>query len=238
MSEPETFVARWSRLKREAEKAAAEEEPSKPRPEAGVVPATAAGETPQRETANREGASEPAFDPASLPSVESITAGTDIRDFLRSGVPADLTRAALRRAWAADPAIRDFIGIAENQWDFTDPTAIPGFGPLQATDNVGELVAQAMGKARDTAERLAQGSGAAGDATAGPVHRTAAPVEEHPVTGMHDVGSPVENASQLPAGEGVAAEQSPVDVAVQDNPRPAKSLALSNRRGHGSALPQ
>ena len=41
---------------------------------------------------------------------------------------------------------RDFIGIAENQWDFTDPASIPGFGPLQEHDDVAKLVAQAMGK--------------------------------------------------------------------------------------------
>ena len=63
--------------------------------------------------------------------IDSIVAGSDIRAFLQSGVPAELTKAALRRAWTTDPAIRDFIGIAENQWDFTDPTSIPGFGPLR-----------------------------------------------------------------------------------------------------------
>ena len=49
-----------------------------------------------------------------LPATESITADTDIRAFLAPGIPAHLTRAALRRAWAADPAIRDFVGLAEN----------------------------------------------------------------------------------------------------------------------------
>ncbi len=78
------------------------------------------------------------FDPASLPSIETIVADTDIRGFLQCGVPAELTRAALRRAWASDPAIRDFIGIAENQWDFNDPTAMPGFGPMiEADDRAG-----------------------------------------------------------------------------------------------------
>src|SRR5467141_3761370 len=75
-----------------------------------------------------------AFDPASLPPLQSITAGTDIRSFLGSSVPVELTKAALRRAWVTDPAIRDFIGIAESQWDFNDPTAMPGFGPLRAND--------------------------------------------------------------------------------------------------------
>lgn len=29
-----------------------------------------------------------------------------------------------------DPVIRDFIGLSENSWDFTDPDSIPGFGSL------------------------------------------------------------------------------------------------------------
>ena len=90
---------------------------------------------------------QPPFDPATLPSIESITAGSDIRAFLQSGVPAELTKAALRRAWTTDPAIRDFIGMAENQWDFTDPTAMPGFGPLQAGDDVGRARCPGHGKA-------------------------------------------------------------------------------------------
>jgi hypothetical protein len=67
---------------------------------------------------------------SSLPPIESITADTDVTAFLEAGVPAELTRAALRRAWTIDHSIRDFIGIAENQWDFNDPDGIPGFGPL------------------------------------------------------------------------------------------------------------
>jgi hypothetical protein len=34
-----------------------------------------------------------------------------------------------RVLWA-DPAIRDFVGLSENGWDFTKPDGIPGFGPL------------------------------------------------------------------------------------------------------------
>ena len=85
------------------------------------------------------------FDPESLPSIDAITVDTDIRAFLRYGVPAELARAALRRVWTSDPAIRDFIGIAENQWDFNDPDAIPGFGPLPVTGNMADLVAQVFG---------------------------------------------------------------------------------------------
>jgi hypothetical protein len=89
----------------------------------------------------------PAFDPASLPPIESIDAGSDVSAFLRPGVPADLTRAALRRAWVTDPAIRDFVGLAENAWDFNAPGGVPGFEPLRAIDDALRLAALLTGAA-------------------------------------------------------------------------------------------
>jgi len=132
MTRPENIISRWSRMK---QKSTGDAEPdgssSEPKPidaESGnfneatvAAPAT-------------DSATSPTFDPASLPALQSITVGTDIRSFLGSNVPVELTKAALRRAWVTDPAIRDFIGIAESQWDFNDPTAMPGFGPLRAND--------------------------------------------------------------------------------------------------------
>jgi hypothetical protein len=87
----------------------------------------------------------PPLDLTKLPPIESITAETDIRAFLAPGVPAELTRAALRRAWVADPAIREFVGIAENQWDFTAPQGTPGFGPLEMTDELRRLAERIVG---------------------------------------------------------------------------------------------
>ena len=88
------------------------------------------------------GAATTAFDPASLPPIESINGASDVRAFLSPGVPPELTRAALRRAWVSDPAIRDFVGIAENQWDFTKPDGVPGFGPLELTAELHRMVAE------------------------------------------------------------------------------------------------
>jgi len=122
MSEQENPLSRWARLK-QAVKAQEDIEAASLDSEAMAAP-------------------EAPFDPASLPSIESIVGDTDIVAFLRKGVPADLTRAALRKAWASDPAIRDFIGIAENQWDFNDPNAIPGFGPLAPTESGVDVLAQ------------------------------------------------------------------------------------------------
>ena len=135
MTRSENIMSRWSRMKQQsAGRPAPEDVSSEAKPidaDAGNLNRAAAAATATDSPAS------PAFDLASLPPLHSITAGTDIRSFLASNVPLDLTKAALRRAWVTDPAIRDFIGIAENQWDFNDPTAIPGFGPLGATDVAG-----------------------------------------------------------------------------------------------------
>ena len=88
-----------------------------------------------------------AFDPAILPSLDAIDAHTDITAFLRSDVPAALRLTALRRAWSADPAIRDFKGMQENGWDFDRPNGIPGFGELGPEVDVAQMVARILGDA-------------------------------------------------------------------------------------------
>src|SRR5262245_31602247 len=140
MSEPENFLSRWSRRKIEAEQAkdtpqgtgdaSQQREPNpsaRPREDGDPEPREKTESQEAAETAaldphvrgNERGtgsddSKEPEFDLSTLPSLDSITAETDIRVFLQKGVPPHLTRAALRRAWSADPNIRDFIGIAEN----------------------------------------------------------------------------------------------------------------------------
>src|SRR5262249_24839339 len=89
--------------------------------------------------------SDPPFDPTTLPPIESIGAETDIRAFLAPGVPPELTRAALRRVWTADPKIRDFVGLAENAWDFNAPNAIAGFGPLDMPEELRQRLIDMVG---------------------------------------------------------------------------------------------
>src|SRR5262245_10615097 len=169
MSEPENVLSRWSRLKRQS--ASEGREAAKKAP-----PGAAEAGADQRNLANKDAPAAP-FDVESLPPIESIVAGSDIRAFLQKGVPAALTRAALRQAWVSDPAIRDFIEIAENQWDFTDPEKIPGFGHLGATDDVQRLIEQALGEVHKEAKPLAEGQMAEGavmpappeDASIGPL---------------------------------------------------------------------
>ena len=145
MTAPENFVSRWARLKRNSDMQRGIEPAGDPLPLPPVEVPAGNAEVAIARPRTDAAADEP-FDPASLPSIEAITVDTDIRGFLQSRVPAELTRAALRQAWASDPAIRDFVGIAENQWDFNDPNAIPGFGPLLESDNVPGLLGRALGR--------------------------------------------------------------------------------------------
>jgi len=125
----EKILARWSRRQRLAARHAGTDD--------GVPVDTV-------ETAISDPA-QAAFDPTSLPPIEAINAASDLRAFLAPGVPIELTRAALRRAWVADPVIRDFIEIAENQWDFGTPDGVPGFGSLTMTPQHRRLVAELFG---------------------------------------------------------------------------------------------
>ncbi|MFM9845975.1 MAG: DUF3306 domain-containing protein [Hyphomicrobiaceae bacterium] len=229
MSDPESFAARWSRLKRatatEQQEAASVQPAAQP---ADTAPAVDTSTDPRAESDREKASSETPFDPKSLPSIDSIMAGSDIKAFLQAGVPKDLTRAALRRAWTADPAIRDFIGLAENQWDFTDPTAMPGFGPLEATDDVRQLVAQAMGRLADSTKvggpdevALASDSAQARD------------------------GAPREVTAALPTNTAMPEEQARARqdrVAEVDDGQPAlpakETGDIHGRRTHGGALPK
>ena len=127
MSEPENFLERWSRRKREAEVA--------PEADAQANPVVAVG-TGQVSAPAAPAAEEPAFDLSTLPSLEQIVADTDISAFMKPGVPAALRHAALRRAWTNDPAIRDFRGLQENDWDFTAPDGVPGFGTFKSEEEI------------------------------------------------------------------------------------------------------
>src|SRR5882724_12266260 len=140
----EEFLARWSRRKRAARAAVDAPPPTEPAETPNL-----ARPAPAESPANAE------VDLSSLPSIDSIDAATDITAFLRKGIPQELSRAALRRAWTADPAIRDFVGLAENAWDFNDPNAMPGFGPLDCSEaELGELVDRIVGGVRRAAESL------------------------------------------------------------------------------------
>jgi hypothetical protein len=147
----EAFLQRWSRLKQAAEA------PTRDDSDPPLQKTSDADPDAPPPPMAQSGVDLTAFDPATLPPIESISASSDIRVFLAPGVPEELKRAALRRAWVMDPAIRDFVGVAENQWDFNKPDSIPGFGSLELTPELCRMVASLFSDspAETTPPRLA-----------------------------------------------------------------------------------
>jgi Protein of unknown function (DUF3306) len=139
-SERENFFTRWSSRKLANHTPSARQDAH-----AGREPREARGtsedDTLAKTSKDGDAQDNPPFDVAQLPPLDSIGADTDITAFLHRDVPPDLTRAALRRAWTSDPTIKNFVGLVENGWDFNDPSAMSGFGPISA-----EEVARLAGK--------------------------------------------------------------------------------------------
>jgi uncharacterized protein DUF3306 len=242
MSDQENFLSRWNRRKQAAKHESKHEsaddsdatretivpEPDADDPRRGAS-AVAPGES-MAPPSGRAGADKPneppTFDVSTLPPLESITAESDIRAFLTKGVPAELTRAALRRAWSADPSIRDFVGMAENQWDFTAPNEIMGFGPLESGEDIARMVEDVFGNVRPP--------------------DTPRPDDQN--LSAQDVGTKIADAAdtdQVPANarEEESAAQDVVhcsenNTAAQYSEQSSDDLEPAQRRGHGRALPQ
>jgi Protein of unknown function (DUF3306) len=92
---------------------------------------------------------------AALPSLEELTAETDMSGFLRKGVPEPLRNAALRRMWSLDPKIRDFVCEArEYAYDWNTPGGVPGSsGPLPAAEDIARMAARIVGGEQAEADR-------------------------------------------------------------------------------------
>ena len=143
MSQSDDFLSRWSRRKQQAARETARlKDGDKAAIETGDKATD--DQVSQRQTEPEPSAAEPVFDLSKLPSLDSIGPDTDLSVFMQPGVPASLSRAALRRAWSADPSIRDFIGLSENSWDFTKPETITGFGQLLPIDDVQKMLARVL----------------------------------------------------------------------------------------------
>ena len=216
----EEFLARWSRRKREAKAVVNGPPPTEPAGTPNPAPPAAAENPPDAEV-----------DLSSLPPIDSIDAATDITAFLRKGIPQELGRAALRRAWAADPAIRDFVGLAENAWDFNDPNAMPGFGPLDCSaEQIDALVGRIVGGMRSAADSLATA------VEEGKQDRQSNDSGRAPLS----ESDPTEAVADLATGEELSRDEpSEVPAAVQPEPSETdRAEAALRRRTHGGALPR
>lgn len=145
MTDRESFLGRWSRLKRRDMAQAAP--PAEPPPADPAPPHTACAEAPPdpmpQMPGTQGGEREPDAPAPSegeevppLPPIESLGADSDYKRFLAPDVPEELRRLAMRRAWVTDPKISGFRGFGEYDWDFN----APGYGRLLATDDIGRLL--------------------------------------------------------------------------------------------------
>jgi hypothetical protein len=230
MSDEESFPARWSRRKR----GAAPNTRGQLRPKS-----TDSGAQSDASAVAPRGETQPPFDPASLPPIESIGAGSDIQAFLAAGVPADLTRAALRRAWSTDPVIRDFIGLSENSWDFNAPSGVPGFGPVKAED-IRQLLAQSIEKpeAADPAHPAAETLSADQSATPASEPRPAAELARHRSPARDPARTQSSQDHDASVHDRDPQQSREVDVAMQHEPTADEYCAPLPQRGHGGALPE
>jgi hypothetical protein len=239
------FLERWSRKKIDAERDA----PAPAKADAKDASPAAEVGPPERQTKNDakipdDAASKPEFDLASLPTLDSITSVTDIRAFLAPGVPTDLARAALRRAWAADPAIRDFKGLAENAWDFTDPTAMPGFGELPPGTDIKKMLAQIFGD--DEKPTTADAANATKEKPSAPeapgiAEQIAAPEPPAEAASANEEKEEPSLPETATGGQQIAQAdfvQRDNNTASHNNSSDDESEEPKNRRQHGGALPQ
>ena len=214
MSEKAGFLSRWARRKQAVLRGEAPVEDAAP-----LVAPLPIGEIPVEAPASLPVPVEPAapdadatpvkpFDVASLPPVNLLDAASDFTAFLRPGVPAALRSAALRKAWTADPLIRDYLSPLDYGWDFNTPGGLPfGFADTlgEGADKVLQLIRQAVGEPEPPPE--------AGTPPAQDVP-PAVPLEELPPT-----------ASLLVEAD--------LPTALDADPEPAEPP----RRRHGGALP-
>lgn len=253
MNDSENFLTRWSRRKHTAQNEPVRVEDDGER-EHDVPETSRAERVADNVTAPAPLDAAPAeqvFDLSTLPPIESITAETDIRAFLAPGVPAEMRLAALRRAWAADPKVRDFVGLNDYDFDFHTPGAIPGFGPLEMTDELRRDVLRIVGSLQPEPEPATPPAAvttppepAVPDAPAQAPEATEEIIAalKPAVSAATDASAGRLDQSHADQDE-VTTEQATTQrskdyIASQQEQSTAENLHTSARRGHGRALPK
>lgn len=219
-----TFLDRWSRRKSGEHLAETPTGDEPPAPQSASAETTAettaktGADTGKDTGADTRAEATPLSDDAlaNLPRIEDLGPESDLRAFLRPGVPAALKNAAMRKMWLLTPAIRDHKDCAvDYAWDWNTPGGVPGSG--------GRLTAQSVQKMMNSlldpqdVEKNTEMLGA---------EKPEAPAA-HPV--------PATDPSPKQAPQAVSSEHAPHDPPAA---RPLHSAPpLPPRRRHGGAMP-
>jgi hypothetical protein len=217
------FLARWSQRKHEAKQ---------PEPKRDVPAAEA--EVPKEPVS--EGDATQQFDLSSLPKLEDLTETTDITGFLRKGVPEHLRNAVLRKSWALDPAIRNYVNPAlDYAYDWNTAGGVPGSSEIGADVDVARLVSQIMGSEEPGAEpavpAVAPENEPASDTVRSPTDDGAQEVEPD---------LPTQSLRGDHVRISIAQEPSNIEERVRIEAEPGESSSAALQQGvrrHGSAKP-
>jgi hypothetical protein len=212
------FLSRWSQRKREAKQ---------PRRDKPVVEADMSSEP------IAESAAEPEFDLSSLPKLEDLTETTDITAFLRKGVPESLRNAALRKSWALDPAIRNYVNPAlDYAYDWNTPGGVPGSSEIGAGMDVARLVSQIMGSGESAVTAEAGNEPASGPPQFPEESAAQKPEPDLPTDAVR-LGDETISQKPVNAEQGTRVEAEPA-MAAEESSVVAPQQAV---RRHGSAKP-
>jgi hypothetical protein len=133
----------------------------------------------------------------------------------------------MRRVWAADPGIRDFVGPADYAWDYNAPDGVPGFALELGHGDLKKLLAQAIGEPEDPPEERAEEP--AGDEPPAPaVAEAIAEAEPGPL--------PEDAPLRLSAIESSPLPPSP-EAPCEETMEQERDIAPPPRR-HGGAVPR
>jgi hypothetical protein len=226
MSGGDGFLTRWSRRKLGAEPDAP---PPEPAAELGTTAPELASAAPAETLSDEE--------LALLPPIEELTPDSDITAFLRKGVPEVLKKAALRRIWALDPTIRDYVGDARDYaWDWNTPGDVPGGGPLLPGDDMAERIERMFSRAAEPSESQP----GTPDPTIAAVEPPAT-VQAAEVTQDSDShgGEEAERSEGSAAGSAVLLpDDAGPNVPLQELAPPQPTAVEPPLRRHGAALPK
>lgn len=178
------FLRRWSDRKVEAQQEATQPAPE-PEPQAPAVD-TAPDAAPDGALAPEDLAARL----AELPAIDAIEANTDIRPFLQDFVPAALRKAALRRAWLADPVISTHLDVARDYaWDFNLGDGTGGLYSNLAREVAQRSLAALDGATRIDPENTAEQAASPAPQDPVPTSPEAAPVPDLPEAANESDGS-------------------------------------------------
>ena len=208
MSGDDTFLSRWSKRKREAiEQPAADAPPQ---------------DLKSPSDSNEKKTEEEPFDLSLLPDLETLTGDSDIQSFLHKAVPEALRNAALRKMWALDPSVRNYVGEAlDYAYDWNIPGGVPGFGEIISNE-------QSLAFVRDllagptTNENVIENAAMQGDQALSPLLQQDA--NEHQKIEADNHSQDIEKSHLVATADPVA-------------PQPEPASQPPKKQRHGGALP-